>query len=311
MSNKIKISVIVPTIVKNKEWLKSTINSILKNKPFEIIIVVKNKNQKKEVIELLSNKQKKTKIIIQKHKLLNGARYDGALNATGNIVTFIDDDVIIPKDYLNNVKKIFEKNRDIIAITANKTFSKDSQKRFGIICKKHKRIENVTLLEGNFMAIRKKQLIETFKSKYMNFNIQPADDVLLSLILNKKFHMKTLKYGDIIHNEGLLGDEIRRFFNYGRGEVKLFRWLLKNKIPIMVRRYTTTLIWLLGLTGLTLIMLINESKLLALLILGYLVYYVLLLQKYKLSNPIKAIIFLTLCHLSKTIGFIFEILNYH
>jgi glycosyltransferase involved in cell wall biosynthesis len=115
-----KFSAVIPT--KNRsECLEKLLNSILEQSilPYEIIVVDDSDNlrtrqlihnfrkffvEKNVKIRYFKRKQK----IAQKIVSISSARNFGAKKARGDIVIFFDDDVVLEKNYLKEILRVFE-----------------------------------------------------------------------------------------------------------------------------------------------------------------------------------------------------------
>ena len=121
----VEISLVIPT--KNRsEKLKKLLHSVLKQTvlPKEVIIVDDSDNLRtKELIQQLKKLFLKKNIQIKyimpsenKKKSISRARNIGAKKAKGDIIVFIDDDVVIDKNYLKEILKVFEKNPNALGV---------------------------------------------------------------------------------------------------------------------------------------------------------------------------------------------------
>src|SRR3989344_5355419 len=101
-----RISVVVPTR-NHSEDLEKCFSSIQKQskKPFEKIVVAYPNGG----VEKLAKKYG-FKTVYDKKKTIGNAYYTGANTAKGDIVVFIDDDAIAPKNLLKKIEKVFEEN---------------------------------------------------------------------------------------------------------------------------------------------------------------------------------------------------------
>ncbi|MBU2634011.1 MAG: glycosyltransferase family 2 protein [Nanoarchaeota archaeon] len=116
-----KISVIVATY-NRKELLKKLIDSLLNQnyEDYEIIIVDDGSNDgTKEMLNGIKNK--KLKFITQENLYPAVARNNGVKISKGEIIVFTDDDCIANKNWLKEIKKCFEENKDIIAVEGKTT----------------------------------------------------------------------------------------------------------------------------------------------------------------------------------------------
>ena len=116
------ISVVIPTFNREK-YLFNCLNSILlqKKKPIEIIIVDNSKNNKaKNIYKDIKKKFKKKKINLFyfRNKENSGAiaRNLGAFKAKGDLIAFLDDDVILERNYYNEIHKVFLTNKDALGV---------------------------------------------------------------------------------------------------------------------------------------------------------------------------------------------------
>ena len=115
----LKISIIVPTHG-SPQYLEDCIQALLQEcltKDVEIIIVDNHPNGSIEKIISGINCTNQTKLHYVKETDigLHNARHAGAKNASGNILIFIDDDVIVAKGWLKELTGCFsQKNVDIV-----------------------------------------------------------------------------------------------------------------------------------------------------------------------------------------------------
>lgn len=118
--SELKASVIIPTL-NRKSYLLQTLGFLEKQdfNNFEIIIVDqsdKNLRLKKEELRYSEDFKKKIKILYLEEKNLPNARNIGAREARGDILIFIDDDVIIEnKNFVKNHLKNYS-NPKIVAV---------------------------------------------------------------------------------------------------------------------------------------------------------------------------------------------------
>ncbi len=118
------ISVIIPTYLRSNE-LSNLLYSILKQtiKPMEIIIVDDTPNNSiKEVCEKYRNNFHLLGVNVSyvknpRDRSISIARNLGAILAKGNIVCYVDSDVIIDKEYLKELKNTFEKHPEALGVS--------------------------------------------------------------------------------------------------------------------------------------------------------------------------------------------------
>jgi GT2 family glycosyltransferase len=111
--NSLVISVVIPTY-NRAEDLRETLSSILKQTAAakEIIVVDdSDANETELLIDSLKDVQRSVDLIYVRNegdKSTSAARNLGIRMARGNIVQFLDDDVILDRDYLSEIVKVFE-----------------------------------------------------------------------------------------------------------------------------------------------------------------------------------------------------------
>ncbi len=115
-----KFSIIVPTLNRSK-YLCRMLESVFEQTllPYEIIIVDQSNNDETlKVVEHFNTCAKELGIVFSYLYLsdpgLTRARNIGLEAATGNFVTFLDDDVILDKKYMEEVSKTIDKHGAIV-----------------------------------------------------------------------------------------------------------------------------------------------------------------------------------------------------
>lgn len=112
MGNRIILSIVIPT--KNRaELLRSVLESIEKQKAdrnsFEVIIVDNGSaDRTKEVVQEYQKKNKNYRYFYDARPGLHVGRNKGLLESRGDLVGYLDDDVILFPDWINTVLKAFE-----------------------------------------------------------------------------------------------------------------------------------------------------------------------------------------------------------
>jgi len=98
------ISVVIPTYNEEKNieaCLKAMTSQTLPREEYEVIIVdYKSKDNTCKIAEEYADK-----VIQQKSKGVGGARNDGAAASRGEIIATTDADVIVPKDWLEKIRR--------------------------------------------------------------------------------------------------------------------------------------------------------------------------------------------------------------
>ncbi|MGC9046851.1 MAG: glycosyltransferase family 2 protein [Minisyncoccia bacterium] len=112
-----KLSIIIPAY--NEEnyivpTLQSLNNQSISRKDYEIIVVDNNSIDKTAELARLNYADK---VIVEKQQGTNICRNTGYKNARGEILVFVDADSIAPFNYLENIILIFQKNKNIVAVS--------------------------------------------------------------------------------------------------------------------------------------------------------------------------------------------------
>jgi len=118
-----QVSIIIPTYNRPKD-LAECLDSISNQAylPFEVLIIDNgNVAETKKFVKKNLSKFGKRNISLSyikndKENSLTLARNIGARNARGDIVLFLDDDVILDKDYLKEILKVYEEQPDALGV---------------------------------------------------------------------------------------------------------------------------------------------------------------------------------------------------
>jgi glycosyltransferase involved in cell wall biosynthesis len=185
-----KTSIIIPCYNCGKT-IQETINSLLKQKPFEIICVDDGSTDNtREVI-----KKNKVKYLFQKNSGPAKARNTGAKKALGEIIIFIDSDCVPKKKWLEEMLKPFEDKNVVGVQGAYKTKQKEIIARFvqEEIEERYKRMKNSKKLDwvGSYSAaFRKKEFLLAGGYDDESFPIASGEDPEFSFRLIEKTNMK-------------------------------------------------------------------------------------------------------------------------
>ena len=106
------ISVIVP-IYNSNDTLSECLDGIFSNKVENFEVIVVDDKSTDNSVEIAKNYDCKI-IELNENKGPAFARNTGANSATGDLLLFIDSDVIINSDALMNVNQLFENNKETI-----------------------------------------------------------------------------------------------------------------------------------------------------------------------------------------------------
>ena len=130
-----KISVIIPTY-NREEHLKNCLSSLLiqTKKPLEILIIDNSDNfYSKKLVNFFEEQFKLKDILIYnfKNSINSGAlaRNLGVLKAKGDLIAFLDDDVLLDSNYYEEIEKVFLKYPDALGVHGyNKLINEAYQK---------------------------------------------------------------------------------------------------------------------------------------------------------------------------------------
>ena len=162
MDAKYKISVIVP-VYNAEKYLEETVKSLINQTMNEIEIIFVNDGSTDNSLNILNKyKKENVKIINQSNKGVIEARIVGFNQATGNYITFVDNDDILDKDmYKKMYSKAKEENADVVI--CNYSFYPKAVKTKGKWFKEYKGIKDWHFIERNTLLwnkIVKKELLE-------------------------------------------------------------------------------------------------------------------------------------------------------
>lgn len=214
-----KVSVIIPTKDRIEDVVEC-IHSIRKQSilPYEIIVVdASSTDLLEEVIKILVTNSEISYIYLkQREKGLTKARNIGIEHAIGDVILFLDDDVILDTKYIQNILQIYED---------------DDMMEIGGVC-------------GVFKKKEYKSWISFTKKAFAHFFLidSPADGKVLSSSFNTTFN----DLQDVVQVDWLLGynmsyrknvfDEFRFdewFEGYGLGEDLDFSYRVSKKYKLV------------------------------------------------------------------------------
>jgi glycosyltransferase involved in cell wall biosynthesis len=102
------ISLVIPTF-KREDVLVDCLRTVLNQKvqPFEILVVDQTTDHKESTSTFLKNHESNIFRLIQAIPSLTKARNTGAQSARGSHLVFIDDDTLLPDDFISNYQRSF------------------------------------------------------------------------------------------------------------------------------------------------------------------------------------------------------------
>ena len=248
-------SFIVSTI-DNSNTLDLCINSINKIASIDDEIVIVHQGTKKEIIFNKFNKIEKITHLDQYG--LSQARNAGALLAGNEILVFLDDDVIINEDYINNLENHFNNSIDAICGRINiKDYNIGYIKPHNeLLCKINSSIFRLKKCLGGNLIIKKTDFhsVDGFDLSFgigAKYGGAEDIDIILKLLLMKK----NIVYApDVIvyhpkENQSNYELFSKKMYNYGRGEgavlakhISNYKIMLLNYIIILAKPLLNLLI---------------------------------------------------------------------
>jgi glycosyltransferase involved in cell wall biosynthesis len=112
------VSVIIPTY-KRIELLEKTLQSIVDNNFEQVEIIIINdclENDLNQTVKKFSNKLNVRWFFNKEHNGPASARNFGVKYARSDLIAFIDDDVIVSKNWLSTGYQVFTQNQDVIGV---------------------------------------------------------------------------------------------------------------------------------------------------------------------------------------------------
>ncbi len=176
MKNKIKLSVLIPTIYGSEDYMerlqKELDRQIIENKYFDIVEVLIFKDKKGE-----------NTIGYKRNELLN--------NSKGEYTVFIDCDDMINENYLKLIIDLInEEKPDVIKLEGIITVNGTNPKKFihSIEYKDWYEKDNIYYRNPNHLNPMKSKITKKFKFKEINFgeDRQQSKDILEAKVLKKE-----------------------------------------------------------------------------------------------------------------------------
>jgi cellulose synthase/poly-beta-1,6-N-acetylglucosamine synthase-like glycosyltransferase len=112
-----KISIVIPTF-KEAKYINQTLNSIERLNGNVEVILVETVSEETETLENVVKKHEKFQLYKIKERGIAKAKNYGAQKAHGNILLFLDADIFVTKDVVEQVSRVF-KDPSVIGATCN------------------------------------------------------------------------------------------------------------------------------------------------------------------------------------------------
>ena len=233
------ISIIIPTIenpIKLKKLLELIDNqNYLLKKKIELIIVHQCKSRKK--LKLKFKNITNIHVINEKKKSLSRAKNLGIKYSKGFLISILDDDVLVNKDYLKQIFNFFKKNKNIdILFGAIKIIN--SQQFYSRYMSQNKTKVNFINLKkclASAMIFKNKKKLR-FDERFglgAKYPSSEETDFIFNSLINQKskiiYNPKICLYHP---NDELLNKDTvsikKKFFSYGIGAGAVYAKYLKN-----------------------------------------------------------------------------------
>jgi glycosyltransferase involved in cell wall biosynthesis len=210
-------SIIIPTF-NSESTIEKTINSILKQsiKPYEIIVSDGGSTDKTiQIIERISEKNKEIKLIKKKGFGISASRNIGVKQASGEIIVFLDSDVITEEKWLEKLLACMEKEKPFCccgkySVELTKSLASDF---FSFVV-------SSSSFQGYNIAFRKKDFLELkgFDEK-MKYSEDP-EFTLRAFLSGKKLAETN---AETFHLSYSLKERIKSNFKYSFFDAVLFK----------------------------------------------------------------------------------------
>ncbi len=212
------ISVVVPTY-NRKEGIKKCIMSLFKQDypVYEVIVVDDGSTDgTQEMLEQLK-KQYKFRYFRQRNKGPAAARNLGVKKAKGDLIAFTDDDCILYKDWLSELKKKLI-NKKIVLVGGASTLTRDDS----LICKwqiAQKKKHGERFESNNFLILKK--AFEEVRGFDTNFAYPGSEDAEMLLRLRLKGYSFERNPKALIshHHRTTFKALLKKAYHYGHGDI--------------------------------------------------------------------------------------------
>jgi len=232
----IVLSTIIPTKDREKDLLEC-IDSISKQtvKPVEVLVIDDGQIPeavKEKIRNLLSKGSVAFKYFKKDKPGLAESRNLGAKEAKGEVILFLDDDVILENDYFENLLKVWKKRwgeekfagvsgviinsrkKSFLEIIFDKIFLLHSKKSWSILpwgfqtCDSRLKNEEIADWVSGCMASFRKEIFDIHQFKSLQPGRTGAEDIEFCWQLkNDGYYFIVTPYAKLIHNQSLAGRE--------------------------------------------------------------------------------------------------------
>lgn len=117
-----KFSIIIPAYNEEKYITKCLQSVFSQQGMFDYEVIVVDNNSQDRTAEIVRNQFPRAKIIQEPKRMVTVIRNRGASEAKGDVLIFIDADVIVPSDHLKKLKNKFTLDDKIVAVAGSYNF---------------------------------------------------------------------------------------------------------------------------------------------------------------------------------------------
>lgn len=191
MSNKIKISIIVP-VFNVEKYVERCIESLVNQDYDNIEIILIDDGSEDNSLKICKDYEKKyknIKVYSKNNTGVSDTRNLGIEKAIGDYITFVDSDDFIAKDYISNVVNVIKYNQFRLIRTGYTLIRDEKEKKLSFIEEdtKEQNLEDVikgilttNLLNSSCMFFIEKNFLNENKIRFKN-DIQYGEDLLFSI----------------------------------------------------------------------------------------------------------------------------------
>ena len=192
-----KFSIIIP-VYNVEEYIKECLDSVMNQTYNDFEVIVVNDGTKDNSMDIV--KQYDVKIVNQENQGLSVARNNGAKNAKGEYILFLDSDDTIEKDLLKKLEEATQDKPDVVRFQIQEMYEDNSKKEykeesfstckgesaFSKICKYH-------FVENAWSYAIKRSYYEKEKYEFAKGMIH-EDFGLIPLVIMKANRVKSIDY---------------------------------------------------------------------------------------------------------------------
>ncbi|MFH1841425.1 MAG: glycosyltransferase [Candidatus Nealsonbacteria bacterium] len=113
------ISVIIPAYNEEKRISRCLESVFSQDYSFKYEVLVVDNNSSDRTAEIVKDNFPKARIIFEEKKRVVVARNRGSKEAKGNILIFLDADVIIPEDHIRKILKKLKRDKNVILVSGS------------------------------------------------------------------------------------------------------------------------------------------------------------------------------------------------